>query len=748
MPMSDIHAAHLARAGPLARLYLALEAERDHWAVFKPVLFGIGIGFYFGLSAEPDLWPLITVVALLAAAYRPSHGGSAIVLGCCLIVAGGCATAKIRTEWVRAPVLEKRTGQVEVRGYVLLAEPQSARGQRLTLAVTRIGDLTADKLPARVRVRVMSRQSAAKPGDAVKLKATLAPPAGPALPEGYDFARTAWYQAIGGVGYSLALPEIDSDAPSTPPGLRLSALVEAVRQAIGARIRDALPGEAGAIANALITGERGGISEKTNDAYRDAGLYHILSISGLHMVIMAGTVFFVVRLVLAAFPRVALRYPIKKWAAVVAALAALAYLLISGSAFATVRSYIMISIMFLAVVLDRPALAMRNVALAAMIILVLYPESLLDVGFQMSFAAVAALVAAYEYIGEKRSHAGFLRRTFVGRGVMFFGGIVLSTIVAGVAVAPFAAFHFHTGQQFGVLANLITIPVCNFIVMPAALLAMLLMPLGLEGVPLQIMGFGIDAMTWCARWTAGLPGAVTHIRAIPTHAFLMMVGGGLWVLLWRARWRSVGFAGIAAGIAAAPFMSRPDLLIGRDGTLVAVRDDRSDRYAAIAARNGNFELKRWLEHDGDPREARQALRAAAESGVACDGIGCTVAAKQRKIAMTRHPSALRDDCRRADILILDIPRPAGCAQPQTVIDFWALRRLGTHAVYLSGDGAARIETVAQHRGERPWVAQLRLPEPRISRSSPDERRSAKPALADDNLRPEVEEDDEAGMGED
>lgn len=728
--------------GPLARLHEALESQREHWLVFQPVFFGIGVGFYFALPREPTIWAPFAVLCLAALAYAGSRGLVAIVLGMSVVAAAGCTMAKLRTEWVRAPVLEKRFGPVEVRGYVALVEPMAKRGERLSLHVTAIDGMPADRLPRRVRIRTMTPLPGLQPGDAVRVRATLAPPSGPALPAGYDFARTAWYHGLGGVGFSIAPPRRDPDAAPPAFSLRAAAAIARVRQAIGARIVAALPGESGAIANALITGERGGISEVTNDAFRDAGLYHILSISGLHMVIMAGAVFVAVRLALACFPAVALHYPIKKWAAAAAAIAALGYLLISGSAFATVRSYIMISIMFLAVLLDRPALAMRNVALAALLILLVYPESLLDVGFQMSFAAVVALIAAYEWISANRQSAAAWRRNVFGRTALFFGGIVLSTIVAGIAVAPFAAYHFHTGQQFAVLANLITIPVCNLIVMPAALLAVILMPLGLESIALAIMGAGIDIMVWCAKWTAAMPGAVSHIPAIPLLAFLLMVAGGLWLTLWPERARSLGCIVIAAGLALAPMLPRPDVLVGRDGALVAVRGDASGRYIGLASRSSNYEMKRWLEHDGDPREVRDVMHSAkAPAGVRCDGLACNVAVKKLTLAVVRHPAALRDDCARADILVLDIPRPKGCNQPQTVIDFFGLRRLGTHAVYLEGDGQVRIETVAQYRGDRPWSKLPTLPVPQVGK------RLAAPATARETddpapFRPEIESEEQ------
>jgi competence protein ComEC len=308
----------------------------------------VGIALYFALPREPSvltaLVPLVTMVA-----WRAAGGARAtlttLLIAALLAAALGLALAKLRVEWVRAPVLTKQLNAAEVRGYIELIERRPRRGQRLTLRVTSLGDLPEATRPARVRVTTNRALSRLQPGSAVRLWATLMPPSEPALPGDYDFGRQAWFAGIGAVGYSLSAPTIEAGAPEAPTDLRLWAAVQRVRQAIGARIAAALPGETGAIATALITGERGGISDATTDAFRDSGILHILSISGFHMAIMAGSVFFLVRLALAAFPSIALVYPIKKWAAAAAMLAAFAYLLISGAAFATVRSTIMIAIM-------------------------------------------------------------------------------------------------------------------------------------------------------------------------------------------------------------------------------------------------------------------------------------------------------------------------------------------------------------------------------------------------------------------
>ncbi len=376
---------------------------------------GCGIALYFALPREPSILtavvPLVAVIAWRAAGSTRATL-TTLFLSRLLATTLGFALAKLRVEWVRAPVLAKQISAADVRGYVELIELRPTCGQRLTLRVTPLGDLPDAARPLRVRVTTNRTLPGLRPGSAVRLRATLMPPSEPALPGDYDFGRQAWFAGIGAVGYSLSPPVIEAGAADPPADLRMWAAVQRVRQAIGARIAAALPGETGAIATALITGERGGISEATTDAFRDSGILHILSISGFHMAILAGSVFFS-RVGLAAFPSIALVYPIKKWAAA-ALFSAFAYLLISGAAFATVRSTIMIAIMFLAVLLDRPALALRNVILAATLILIVFPESLFDVGFQMSFAAVLALVSVYEALREREAWASLMERPSAG----------------------------------------------------------------------------------------------------------------------------------------------------------------------------------------------------------------------------------------------------------------------------------------------------------------------------------------------
>jgi competence protein ComEC len=684
----------------------ALEREQDRWFLWAPVLLGCGIAAYFALTFEPA--PLATAGGLAAAAivrWRWREGSMAAVAGGALFAASlGFALAQGRAHMAAAPVVPAERSTRVVTGWIELVEPREERGARMTIRVHEMAGPGAMHQPVRIRVRTLAAVPTLKAGDAISVRAVLSPPAGPSLPGGYDFARLAWFQRLGGVGYALSPPQRANLGAPMPWDLRLRAAFNRLRQTIAARIAAVLPDERGAIAVALITGERGGISAATNTAFRDSGLIHILSISGLHMAIMAGAMFFTARFVLALAPAIALRFDIRKWAAVAGALGALGYLAISGASPPAVRSFLMVLIMFTAILLDRPALALRNVALAALAMLVAMPESLVDAGFQMSFAAVVALIAGYEAWRDRRDpNARAPEAGWIWRGpLIFLSGIVASTLIASLAVAPFGIYHFHQSQQYAILANLLAVPAVNTLIMPAALATLLALPFGLEAVPLQIMGLGIWLMSAVAHWVAALPGSVIRVPAIPTASFGLIIMGGAWLLLWRTQMRAWGLLAIAAGVALAPFGPRPDMLVSRSGTLIAVRGE-DGRLSALAGRSDHFDLGRWLERDGDGRSPAAVADAAAPGSIfTCDGSGCVARVRSHWLAVPQHPSALRDDCREAQILVLRHNHPRGCATAALVIDAAALRREGSHALTFRGSKTI-VSTVGEAHGRRPWT---------------------------------------------
>ena len=701
-----------------------LAREQDRFFYWLPVLFGGGVAVYFGLPDEPTLTTLAlgALAAVgVASVWRDTLPGM-IIGGVAASACLGLLAAKAATEIARAPVIERELRRARVLGWVELVEPRSGGGDRLTIRVHSISQLQPTATPRRMRVRVLQTATGLAPGDAVSVVANLLPPAGPALPGAYDFARIAWFMGLGAVGSARTPPEkIKIDEP-IPLSLRLWGPVERVRQTISRRITMALSGEPGAIAAALITGERGGISEATNQAYRDSGIFHVLSISGLHMTIFAGAIYFACRFLLSLVPILALRHSIKKWAAIAGLIGTFGYLVISGGSPPAVRSAVMLSVMFLAVLMDRPAVALRNVAIAALIILVASPASLIDVGFQMSFAAVVALVAGIEaWRNWRRSRAtDEVPRSarLIPVAIAFLGTIILTTIIATASVAPFAAYHFHKSTQYGLLANLVAVPICNLVAMPAALATLIAMPFGLEHWPLAVMGWGVDGMTWVAYRVAALPGAVVPVPAISGLAFGAMICGGLWLCLWGERWRLLGVLPIGLGLAVSPIRDPPDVLVGAGGTLVAIRG-ADGRLAFMGTERSEFEAARWLEHDADTRQVKEARPGRA---LVCDTSGCLARTKGAIIAIARYSAALMDDCQKANLVVWlgDGRPPCGIrsAPPQQVlIHRIAVKKEGTHAILIgkaptattahrSGTSTAiriKVHTVAQWRGTRPWA---------------------------------------------
>jgi competence protein ComEC len=351
-----------------------------------------------------------------------------------------------------------------------------------------------------------------------------------------------------------------------------------------------LPGPTGAIAAALITGETHAIPPADAGAFRDAGLAHILVIAGLHMGMVAAAVFFGVRAGFALIPAIALRYPTKKWAAALALLVTFLYLLLSGATVPSRRAFVMIGLMLLAVLVDRLSLSARAIAYAALVVMLLTPEAVAGPSFQMSFAAVAGLIAFYEAMRERlaqwHSHAGLLRRCG-----LYLLGIAFTTVITTVATMPFTIYHFNRFPVYSVAANVLAVPITGFWIMPWALIACLLMPFGAEGLALTPMGWGIDAVAAIARGVTAWPGAVLNVPSMPAEALMLVGLGGAWLCIWTRRWRWLGLAPIAAGYLTLLFVRPPDLLVVAEGALsekslrVAVRapPPPGDRAAARTA---------------------------------------------------------------------------------------------------------------------------------------------------------------------
>ncbi|MEW5729782.1 MAG: ComEC/Rec2 family competence protein, partial [Pseudomonadota bacterium] len=481
-------------------------AERERWPLWLPVLLGLGIALYFSLTSEPAGWAgaaAFLAAAAAALAVRRWPGVMVVAVGLAT-VALGFAAAQSRAHRVALPVLERPSGAVRASGVVEKVEPRAGGSQRVVLSEVTL-DGHDGPVPARIRIGLRPDAPAVTAGDRLAVRALLTPPPQPVMAGAFDFARHAWFQGLGAVG--RAIGPVEMLPPPADLGWADSARLGlgAFRQAVTARVVAAVPGPEGGVAAALIAGETAGIPQDLLDAYRDSGLAHLLSISGLHMSLVAGLVFMVVRGALALVPAVALRHPIKKWAAAVAMVATFGYMLMAGAPVPTQRAFLMTGIVLVAVMLDRQAISMRLVAWAAVAVLMLAPEALIGPSFQMSFAAVVALIAAYEVVAPRMAAWKAGQRGLVAALGLYVGGVVFSTLIAGSATAVYGVYHFNRFAVFSVVANLAAVPLTGFLVMPFALVALVLMPLGLEGLALAPMGWGVAAVNWVAVEVASWP---------------------------------------------------------------------------------------------------------------------------------------------------------------------------------------------------------------------------------------------------
>jgi len=676
--------------------------ERDRWVLWVPLPPALGILFYFALSVEPPIsLGLLGGAVSMALLVVMRRRGRVVALALALL-AGGFLLAQWRTAQVAAPVLSRDLGAVRIDAVIERIEPQADGALRILLSRPHVAGLAAAGTPKRLRLRVRGGADMLAPGDRVRLRAHLAPPPRPVAPGAFDFARQAYFQGIGGVGFALS--RVEKRASAARPGFWRQ--VHRLRLSVDHRIRAAVAGRAGAMASALLTGLRGGIPDADEEAMQTAGLAHLLAISGLHMGLVTAAAFFLVRALLAAIPALALRMDTRKVAAVLAWGVALGYLLLAGATYPTQRAFLMTSVVLFALLLDRQAISLRLVAFAALVVLVLAPEAVLSASFQMSFAAVVALVAAYERLGPH--WAELSREAGPGRRLaLYFLGVLVTTAVAEIAIAPFAAFHFNRLTTYGLLANLVAVPVMAFWVMPLGLLALVLMPFGLESVALVPMGWGTEIVLRTAEQVAALPGSSLHLAAFPPPALLLAALGGLWALIWRApALRVLSLLPLALATALVARDRAPDMLIGRNGDLVAVLEP--DGLYVSTLRRARFERSAWARHYGRVHIARwDRARGTAAPAAACDGAGCLLfparqTAPALRIAVAKRPDALLDDCFRADLLIARLSVDAWCPHPKWLIDRRAIMEGGAHAIWLEGENV-RIRTVAQATGRRPWA---------------------------------------------
>jgi competence protein ComEC len=679
------------------REWVRAEAGAGRLLPWVPVAFGTGIAFYFAADHEPVASVTAgTAIALCVAAFllrRQKVFPFAVMIAA---MAAGFATATCKTVLIAHGVLARPMYGVSLSGFVETRDIRE-RTDRFVLRVTQMESPRSQIKLERVRLSVR-KGTAPEVGSFVELKARLQPPLAPLRPGSYDFGRDMFFQGIGASGFVTGAIKTLTPPVSGGFALRYAAFMQGLRDAIDTRIRTALDGDKRAIATALLTGRRDAITTPVNDAMFISGLGHVLSISGYHMAVVAGVVFFTVRAFLALVPVLTVGFPIKKWSAAAALAAAAFYLLLSGSEVATQRSFFMTAVVLIAVLVDRRAVTFRTLAVAAMIVLALAPEALVHPSFQMSFAATLGLVALVQ-IGMPRLFAS--ADNSLTAKVALWGGreivtLTLASLVAGFATTPYAAFHFHRVTPYGVLANLAAMPVVSALVMPAGLLGLVAMPFGFDGVFWWLMGLGIDWMIFVTEWVAALPGAIGRMAAFGIGPLIAASAGIIMLGLLRTPLRWSGAAVLLLSVVWAVVVPQPDILISADGHNVGVRG-KDGRLHVMRTAKDAFLLKEWLAGDAD---ARLPADASLGEGVSCDETGCiTQMANGAFVALALRPDALGDDCERARLLVTARQPPPEC--PASVISGERLRRQGAMALRRTGDGFA-VDAVKPKGVDRPW----------------------------------------------
>jgi competence protein ComEC len=686
---------------------LAREVEERRFFLWLPVAAMSGVALNLAADQEPVLWLPALLTALFAGLAWISRARP-FALGVSLALAAlfaGFSSMSLRTARVAAPVLD-RIRIVTLQGYVEEVDLRTV-GARMVIGVTNADGMPREKVPRRVRVTTRKDPGVAA-GDFVELKARLLPPSRAALPGGYDFARDAFFAGVGAVGSTLGPIRILPPPGDATLSQRFDAAIDHARNRLALRVNAIIGGDEGAIAAAMVTGKRDFLSTDAKDLIREAGIFHIITISGLQMTLVAGIVFVVARRLLALSPTLALSYPIKKWAAVVAMAGALLYDVATGSRVGTERALIMTLIVLGAVIMDRRALTMRNLAFAVLAVVAIEPEAILGVSFQLSFAAVAALVAVMEAriaardidpdpFVPKRGDGpkpGFLAAHLFERPL----ALLFATAFATSATASFMAYHFHDLSPYVLIGNPLTLTVIEFFAVPGALLGAALYPLGLDAPVWLYVGAGIKFILWVARFIADAPGSTLHLRAFAPYALpflaLAVISATVW-RTWTFRLSAVPLALI--GLIGATHGPRYDVIVAPSGDLAAVRD-ADGALEVVGKRFNDFAAEQWLSADGDGRDPAQARSPDAP----CDRLGCVADLPEgEQLSIVLDRLAFDEDCARAEVVVSALSAPQGC-KAKFVLDEQALARFGAVGLTWSDDRGFTLAADRSPLENRPW----------------------------------------------
>lgn len=675
--------------------------QKDHLIVWIPVFLGIGAGLYFSLNEEPNVFTACLLwfgsASFLAIVYmfRNKTGFAPFFLCFALFMTvTGFGLSKIKTESVYTPVLIRETGPLLIDGTVVHAEIlDGKRGSAIILKDLNIEEMDAHQTPVKIRLTSKINMKV-NLGERVRVLAKLMPPSKPVMPGAYDFRRHYFFDSIGGMGFVLKSPEILQSSENS------ALFLEKLRQRMGDHIKNILPERLSGIVTALLTGERASITEDDWDALRISGLAHIISISGLHVVLFAAPIFFFSRLIMAAIPSLALHYPIKKFAACIALLGCSLYVLLVVPTVPTYRALLMTGIGLIAIMLDRSPFSLRLISFAAIVVLLIAPESVWSASFQLSFAAVLCLIMAAEWTREYwskwRSNS-----SFIGKFLIYLYGSIFTTFIVSIATIPLSAYHFQQIPVYSVVANALIIPLTGLVIMPSVIASFLLWPLGFQDFFLKFMAYGVEWLLVIAHAISNWQWSAITVKAWPNASMYFFLASGLSLVLLQG-WvmRVIASTSVLAAFILITLYEPPSMIVAESGGVFLVRD--GEKIYLSSSRKDKFSVETWMQRIGAkdrnailiPRESYLKL---SDGEITCGASMCRIRMQGRKISFGSDYYALREDCEWADIIVT----PTAFRDKKCAASIYNKFRLwDTGAIEIREEG--RLRTVFQSEGLRPW----------------------------------------------
>lgn len=668
----------------LERSFINRELLHEDWRLILVVsCFAMGCLIVLNTSIPHipvTYWTLLSFISFISIVLSKVRFRTALI--CVAALFAGCATSQAKLDQLPENELNRQSF-VSISGNVEQIEYRTGKPMRLTM---RVGDIDKNEWLKGQRIRLSVRTKvpiAVESGDKISIRALLEPMRGKITPDGFDFALHNRLQGVAAQGFATS--QVMLEQPAHVNSWRVK--IQNIRNAIAVRVLSQVDQPLGGVAVALTTGQRQYIDNQTAANLRDAGLAHLLAISGLHMGLITGAAFFIFELLLAAVPAVSLRYQPRKVAAVIAWLFGLGYLALSGGSTSTIRAFIMVSIAILAVLTDRRVISLRSVSIAALVVLILSPSAISSVSFQMSFAATIGIVIAYDQFNRWRRERPKTTTWSVGKSgwrkatIRYFAAAASTSLIAQLAIAPIALYHFQAISVVGIIANVIAIPVMAFVVMPAALLALLLMSVGMDIPLFWVMQSGLGVIIQVAEYTANIPYSV--LRAGPFHWPLMGISGACFLAAMLVRrTAAIAVSGAVILFSAAIFVRAPaTILLDNGGRVIAVRQANGSITIA-GGRRGGFRDEAWQRYwnvkPGTPTE---------KLANTCDGRACKYgsAAETKALHIVRSMSldVTRRACNAGYIVIAPYTHERHCRSAVAFLSIEDIDRYGPAAVWLS-----------------------------------------------------------------